>query len=101
MSNRIRRSIAVVTAALVLSTVIAAPSMASSTFRDDAANASPVLDVMLLRPAGFVSLVVGAGLMVALTPLVLITRPTEIGKPFEQLVVKPARFLWVDPIGGH
>ena len=81
MSNRIRRSIAVVTAALVLSTVIAAPSMASSTFRDDAANASPVLDVMLLRPAGFVSLVVGAGLMVALTPLVLITRPTEISLP--------------------
>ena len=25
----------------------------------------------------------------------------EINKPFEQLVVKPARFLWVDPIGSH
>jgi hypothetical protein len=101
MSNRIRRSIAVMTAALLLSTVAASPSMAVSTFRDDAANASPVLDVMLLRPAGFVSLVVGVGLMAVLTPLVLITRPTEIDKPFEQLVVKPARFLWVDPIGGH
>ncbi len=101
MSNRIRRSIAAITAALLLSTGLAAPSMASSTFRDDAANASPALDVMLLRPAAFVSLVVGVGLMAALTPLVLITRPTEIDKPFEQLVVKPARFLWVDPIGGH
>lgn len=101
MSNRIRRSVAGLTAALLLSTVATTPSFAESKFRDDAANASPVLDVMLMRPAGFVSLVVGAGLMVALTPLILITRPHEIGKPFEQLVMKPARFLWVDPIGGH
>lgn len=101
MSNRIRRSVAVLTTALLLSAAAATPSMATSTFRDDAANASPVLDVMLMRPAGFVSLVVGIGLMAVVTPLVLITRPTEINKPFEQLVVKPARFLWVDPIGGH
>jgi hypothetical protein len=101
MSNRIRRSVAGLTAALLLSTVATTPSFAESNFRDDAANASPVLDVMLMRPAGFVSLVVGVGLMVALTPLILITRPQEIGKPFEQLVMKPARFLWVDPIGGH
>lgn len=101
MSNRIRRSIAATTAALLLSAAAATPSLAESNFRDDAANASPALDVMLLRPAAFLSLAVGVGLMVALTPLVLITRPTEIDKPFDQLVVKPARFLWVDPIGGH
>ncbi len=101
MSNRIRRSVAGLTAALLLVTAAATPALAQTRAQGDAANASPVLDVMLLRPAGFVSLVVGVGLMVALTPLVLITRPQEINKPFEQLVVKPARFLWVDPIGGH
>ena len=101
MSNRIRRSVAVVTAALVLSAVASTPALAQSRAQGDAANASPVVDVMLLRPAGFVSLIVGVGLMVGLTPLVLITRPQEINKPFEQLVVKPARFLWVDPIGSH
>ncbi len=101
MSNRIRRSVAGLTAALLLVTAAATPALAQTRSQGDAANASPVLDVMLLRPAGFVSLVVGVGLMVVLTPLVLITRPQEINKPFEQLVVKPARFLWVDPIGGH
>jgi hypothetical protein len=101
MSNRIRRSVAGVTAALLLSTVATAPALAQTRSKEDAANASPVLDVMLLRPVGFVSFVVGVGLMVALTPIVLLTRPQEINKPFEQLVVKPARFLWVDPIGGH
>jgi hypothetical protein len=101
MSNRIRRSVAGVTAALLLSTMATAPALAQTRSKEDAANASPVLDVMLLRPVGFVSFVVGVGLMVALTPIVLLTRPQEINKPFEQLVVKPARFLWVDPIGGH
>lgn len=101
MSNRIRQSVAGLTAALLLVTAAATPALAQSRTQGDAANASPVLDVMLMRPAGFVSLVVGVGLMVILTPLVLITRPQEINKPFEQLVVKPARFLWVDPIGSH
>ena len=101
MSNRIRRSVAGLTAALLLSTVATSPSFAQTRSREDVANASPVLDVMLLRPVGFVSLVVGVGLMAVLTPIILITRPQEINKPFEQLVVKPARFLWVDPIGGH
>lgn len=101
MSSRIRRSVAAVTAALLLSTLATNPSIAQTRAQGDAANASPVLDVMLLRPVGFVSLVVGVGLMAALTPIILITRPHEINKPFEQLVVKPARFLWVDPIGGH
>ncbi|MFO0689630.1 MAG: hypothetical protein U0900_13060 [Myxococcota bacterium] len=101
MSNRIRRTVAAVTAALLLATVATSPSYAQTRSQGDAANASPVVDVMLLRPVGFVSLVVGIGLMAALTPIILITRPQEINKPFEQLVVKPARFLWVDPIGGH
>ncbi|MEZ4334507.1 MAG: hypothetical protein R3F35_22355 [Myxococcota bacterium] len=101
MSNRIRRTAAAATAALLLSTMTAAPSFAQTRAQSDAANASPVVDVLLLRPVGFISLVAGIGLMAVSTPIVLITRPHEIHKPFEQLVVKPARFLWVDPIGGH
>ena len=66
-----------------------------------AANASPVVDVMLLRPAGFVSLVVGSGLFLVTAPIVVLTRPHEIGKPFEQLVLRPAKYVWVDPLGGH
>jgi hypothetical protein len=56
---------------------------------------------MLLRPAGFVGLVVGTGLFVATLPIVLITRPHEVGTPFRELVAGPARYVWVDPLGGH
>jgi hypothetical protein len=65
------------------------------------ANAPAVVDVLILRPAGFVSLVVGTALFLISAPIVLISRPHEIGSPFKQLVIRPAKFIWVDPIGGH
>ena len=97
MSNRLRPILAVMAAILMFSTTATAQTVS----QDDAANATPVVDVILLRPAGFVSLVVGTGLFIATSPIVLITRPHEIGKPFKSLVVRPAKYLWVDPIGGH
>jgi len=97
MSIRLRRILAIVSAALLLSTTVTAQMISQG----DAANAPAVVDVMLLRPAGFISLVVGTGLFLALTPIVLITRPHEIGTPFNALVAKPAKYLWRDPLGGH
>lgn len=101
MSNRLRRTLAAIAAVLMLQTTLAAASTANTVTQGDAANASPVVDVLVLRPAGFVSLLIGASLFVASAPVVLVTRPHEIGKPFDQLVVRPAKFLWVDSIGGH
>jgi hypothetical protein len=80
---------------------LAASALASTVEQGDAANAPAAVDVVMLRPAGFVSLVVGTGLFLAVSPIVLVTRPQEIGRPFKQLVVRPAKYLWVDPIGGH
>lgn len=97
MSNRLRRILALSCAALLLSST----AIAQTTAQGDAANAPVVIDVMLLRPAGFVGLIVGAGLFVTLTPIILVTRPHEIAKPWNALVGKPARYLWVDPLGGH
>lgn len=101
MSNRLRRILAVAAATLMFTTTLASSATAGTVSQGDAANATPVVDVMLLRPAGFVSLVVGTGLFVAISPIVLVTRPHEIGKPFKSLVVRPAKYLWVDPLGGH
>ena len=67
----------------------------------DSSNAPAVVDVLLLRPAGFLGLIVGTGLFLISAPIILVTRPHEIGKPFKQLVVRPAKYLWADPIGGH
>jgi len=101
MSIPLRRILAATCAALLLSTGLATGSWAKTRSQSDAANAPAAVDVAVLRPAGFVGLVLGTGIFVATLPIVAITRPHEIGTPFEALVVEPARFLWVDPIGGH
>ncbi|MBW2427286.1 MAG: hypothetical protein JRG86_23805 [Deltaproteobacteria bacterium] len=101
MPNRLRRILAVTCAALLLSTALTTSLQAKTVSESDAANAPVAVDALVLRPAGLVGLVIGTALFVVATPFVLITRPHEIGKPFDALVVKPAKFLWVDPIGGH
>ena len=101
MSNRLQRILAVTAATLLFSTVFSTSAMAQKRAQTDAAHAPAAVDVLLLRPAGFISLVVGSGLFLLLSPIVLITRPHEIGVPFKELVVRPAKYLWVDPLGGH
>ena len=62
---------------------------------------SPVVDVLLLRPVALVTLIGGSALFVVSLPLIVITRPQEIGGPFESLVATPARYIWMDPLGTH
>ena len=62
---------------------------------------SPVVDVLVLRPVAFVTLVGGTALFLAALPIIAITRPHEIGKPLDLLVLEPARYLWMDPLGSH
>jgi hypothetical protein len=101
MSNRIRSSLALGCALLLLSSAFATHAAAQTRSQDDAANAPVAVDVLLLRPVGFLGLVVGTGLFLVSVPIVAITRPHEIGRPFNQLVGRPAKFLWRDPLGGH
>jgi len=101
MSNRLRRILAVACASLLLSTAFATNATAKTRSQEDAANAPAAVDVLLLRPAGFMGLVIGTGLFLVSLPIVVITRPHEIGRPFEQLVGRPAKYLWGDPLGGH
>jgi hypothetical protein len=62
---------------------------------------SPVVDVFLLRPIGLLTVIAGTGLFLVSLPFVAITRPHEVGKPFEALVATPARYVWMDPLGSH
>jgi hypothetical protein len=94
--------------ALTVLTLVAtsAPAMAeesvSETDRyDSRGNAPPMMDVLVLRPLGLFALGVGAGLFAVISPVMLVTRPQELGKPFEALVAGPARYVWSDPIGSH
>ncbi len=99
MSFELRRTLAALIALLMLGSAVSTTAMAGS--QEEVANAPVVFDVLVMRPVGFVTLVLGTGLFLVSTPLILVTRPQEIGKPFDHLVAGPARFLWVDPLGGH
>jgi hypothetical protein len=62
---------------------------------------SPTVDVLVLRPVALVTLAGGIALFALTLPFVAITRPHEIGRPFDGLVAAPARYLWLDPLGSH
>ena len=104
MTSRLRRSLAA-SCALVLLIGAASPAFAESkamhSVVTDSEKVSPIVDVLLLRPVALVTLIAGSALFVATLPLVAIIRPTEIGVPFDRLVLAPARYVWVDPLGSH
>jgi len=95
-------------ATLVVVSMLAIGSTASATERDvhidpGAESTSPVtFDLLVLRPAGIVGFLTGTALfLVPVMPLTLITRPQDMGKPFGVMVVKPARYVFADPLGKH
>lgn len=68
---------------------------------DSRGHTSPVVDALFLRPLGLIATIAGTAIFVVATPIFAITRPTQIGEPFNALVVAPARYTWVDPLGDH
>jgi hypothetical protein len=90
---------------LVLALGLALPAAADGLGRDngDQEKAVPVVfDVLLLRPIGLMMTVAGTVFYaVPVAPLTLMTRPSDIAKPFKLLVGAPARFTFVDPLGQH
>ncbi len=99
MPGRFRR-FAAAFSVLVLLSGAAAPAMAEiETAREPS---SKMVDLLVLRPMGVVSLVLGTVLFIApVAPLTLLTRPQELGVPFKAMVAHPARYIWVDPLGSH
>ena len=101
MSIRLRRF----TAALAFAAVVAGSPLSAlaNVFGnyEDTRSVPVMLDITLLRPIGFFATVLGAITYVAIAPFVAIIRPTDILKPLEPLVLVPARYTWVDPLGTH
>lgn len=111
MLNRIRRFTAALCIAALFAGIVL-PSAAGATGGDSFINSSDseannmtsplMVDLLLLRPVGLVTMAVGTVLFVVpIAPLTLLTRPTEIAKPFDTMVLRPARFVWSDPLGTH
>lgn len=103
MPNRIRQ-LAAALAACGLLAAHAAPAAAQSSLLNNAdreAETPVVFDAVVLRPVGFLMMCAGLTYFAVTSPLMAITRPTDMGKSFRKLVVEPARYTWVDPIGTH
>ena len=65
-------------------------------------NASAVVDLLMLRPLGFLAFGTGAVLFLfPVAPIVLITRPQEIAIPLAFMVGRPAQYVFIDPLGSH
>ena len=85
--------------------VSAAPASAvelASNRPEQERSVNVLFDAFVLRPLGLVVTVSGAvayGVIIA--PLVAMTRPTDLGKPLKPLVLRPARYTFVDPLGEH
>ena len=103
--SRIIRSFVAVTLASVMLLAQAAPALADMTISTGESNQEhsvPVLlDALILRPIGMMVTALGAGMFCVIAPVMAITRPTDMGKPFKALVMAPARYTWVDPLGVH
>ena len=98
MSRRLRNWVAVGSALALIAS--AAPVAAGDEY-DEASSAPIMVDVLFLRPLGLAAFVTGCGIMAIVAPMVLLVRPQGIHKPFDLLVIQPARYVWADPLGTH
>ena len=99
MIVKTRAMVAVFAVALLL---CASPALGGMNETDDSPQSVPVvLDVMLLRPIGLVTLAAGATMFAVVSPFVAVTRPQNIRKPLDVLVMAPAKYVWSDPLGQH
>ena len=100
--NRCLQGVAAALVAAALIFAEAAPVAASAQDFEDRGRVNIVFDAMLLRPMGLAATALG-GMLFAfpVAPIVALTRPSEIRKPMEYLVLRPARYTFVDPLGHH
>ena len=100
MIDRTRRFMAALAAAMLLFGAMAPSSAMAATQAEDS-TVPVVFDVIIMRPVGFATLLIGTGLFVGSLPILLITRPTDIATPADFFMGRPARFLWKDSLGAH
>jgi hypothetical protein len=104
MFRRIRRLVAtaLVAALMVLSAGPAAAGTYYKYYEYDSDPSGVIPDALIMRPAGLVAFFLGCGLFVpAAVITTLVGQPQNIDKPFNALVVNPAKWTFVDPIGTH
>jgi hypothetical protein len=100
MSARIRRTLAALVAFSLLC-MAGATHATEISMEEEAAKTPVVWDAIIMRPLGLAALAIGTAFFAVATPIVAITRPGDIGKVGHVLIVRPAKYVWADPLGAH
>lgn len=101
MSSVRRPLLAALAAVLLLGALVPPASAETRVGEIQQSPASVGFDMVILRPVGLIATGVGAVFAVPATLFTAITRPTEIAKPVQFFVMRPARYTFADPIGSH
>jgi hypothetical protein len=92
-------------AALAVVGMLAAPATsafaASNVEMIENEKAPPMVDIFIMRPLGLAMLGVSAALWVPAQAMTMIVRPKDYQKPIDYMLKRPARFVFVDPLGEH
>jgi hypothetical protein len=98
------RSVRRFLAAFAVAALVASPAFAVTNERVDKVDsefAHPMVDVLVMRPVGLIGLGLSSIIWVPAQLMTLAVNPTEWYLPIHHLLAKPARFVFVDPIGSH
>ena len=65
------------------------------------AKASPMVDLVIMRPLGLLMLATSAILWVPVQTFTMMVRPQDYMKPIDYMLKRPSKFVFVDPLGEH
>jgi hypothetical protein len=69
-------------------------------YDDDPAGV--IADTLVLRPLAIIAFAMGIGMFIpAAAVTTIVGQPQNIDKPFEAFVLKPGKWVFVDPIATH
>ncbi len=102
MSRCPQRFSAVLIAVALLLVQVAPVAAATGQELENRGHTNLVADALILRPLGLAMIGVGSVLWaVGVAPFVAITRPMDLGKSMNHLIMRPVRYTFVDPLGHH
>ena len=84
---------------IIISSKLSAPASAINIANE--ARSNVVFDAVALRPLGLGAFVLGTALFTVSLPILAVSRPEDIGTPWNILVARPAQYVWGDPLGEH
>jgi len=92
-----RKLVLSLTAAALFASTLPAPALADSTGKEEGDDISVALDLVMLRPIGFIATVLGTAAFIVSLPISLPTG--SAGKTFTSLVKEPAKYTFVRELG--